>query len=115
MDYCKWLKAVYIIYTMCYFKTPYGINHPLEVWIQHKNLSGFLKHPISRGNSINRVCPLGKGVAVLLAGYILLRRTNCNSTRVANRIIWGSIMLGSLVMNLNVFVYLLPVCWLDLT
>ena len=114
MTVLSWAKASYIIYTMCFFRTKYSVNYPMSTWIQNQNFDSFIQHPISQGDTLNRVCPLGKWVAVLLAVYILTRDYHLiQSNRNTDRLIWGSILAGSLLLNLNVFVYLLPVFLLD--
>ena len=107
------LKASYLIYIMIFFKTKYSINHPVEIWLQDQNFDDFFKHPITTTQYENRVCPLGKIVALALAIWILIRSTLKGDRSRWNQIVWNTVMVGSLVMNLNVFVYLLPVYLLE--
>jgi hypothetical protein len=113
MYWCSLAKATYIIYVMIFFKTKYSVNHPLEIWLQDNNLNSFLSHPVTTSDYINRVCPLGKLVAVMLAGWILVRSKLNKPVTNVNRFIWEGVMVASFIMNLNVFVYLLPVYLLD--
>ena len=86
------------------FKTDISIHHPLEYITQPYQ---FLRHPISSGRYENKICPLGKMVSILLAIWILFREKK-EKVRINKGIFWA-LLLGTLLMNLNAFVYLIPI------
>ena len=106
--------AVYVYVIMVHFRTRYSVHHPLEIYLQGRSLGSFLRHPVATGVYENKICPLGHFAAILLAVWILLRH-RCRSV-VANRvsrIAWGLILVGGLLMNVNVVMYLLPAYIID--
>ena len=113
----KLLISIYIIYILVYFKTSYSVYHPLEVILQNNlSVNSILKHPLyNTGLYENKVCGLGHIMAFLLAFWILNRKmiTNNQYTNI-NNWIWYIIMTLSLILNPNVFVYLLPVFCLEI-
>ena len=102
------LEAIYIFYMYNIFKTKYSIHHPLEYIINNQNISDFIKHPINSGNYENKICLLGTYVSVLLVFWIIIRKPT-KIYRKINKIIFILVLLGSLLMNLNAFIYLIPV------
>ena len=108
MNTIKLLEAAYIYYMYNIFKTKYSIHHPIEYLINNQNMIEFIKHPINSGNYENKICLLGKYVSILLVFWIIFRRPN-KIYRKINKLIFGLVLLGSLLMNLNAFIYLIPV------
>lgn len=115
IHWCPYLKAAYIIYVLIFFQTTYSIHHPLEAWIQNQSVGDFLRHPVSTGRYESKICPLGKAVAVGLAIWVIITGTVPRTSRLRfwNHVIWTTVMLCGLLMNLNFVVYLLPVYLLE--
>jgi len=115
--YCRnILLAFYVYYMLNHFKTSRYIHHPLEIWLQDKSIVDYIKHPIGSETYDNKVCPLGHLVGKLLGLYIVGRYFIGERLRKRlNTIIWIYVLTGSLIMNLNVFFYLLPAYLLDIS
>uniref|UniRef100_A0A6C0JI21 Uncharacterized protein n=1 Tax=viral metagenome TaxID=1070528 RepID=A0A6C0JI21_9ZZZZ len=113
MNYIDIIEAIYIVYMYNYFKTSFSIHHPLEYVINNQPIGNFFKHPINTGEYENKICPLGNVVSFILALWILSR--NSLKTRFGkkidtiNKIIFIVVFIFSLLMNINAFVYLIPV------
>lgn len=108
------LLAFYVFYMLNYFKTTFYIHHPIEIWLQGKDINQYFKHPVSSNEKSSKVCPLGNHVGLGLAIYLIFRYYFQAKTRgLLNCLVWTSVLGGSLVMNLNVFIYLLPAYLID--
>ena len=112
----SFIISVYVYFMLNTFKTSLYIHHPLEIWVQDQKISDYLRHPVKSEEVSSKVCPLGNIVGKLLGLFFILRnflkkRLNYN----LSTIIWILTLLGSLIMNLNVFVYLLPAYLLDIS
>ncbi len=108
------ILAIYVYYMLNYFKTTYYIHHPLEIWLQGKKIHDYLRHPVGEEECSSKVCPLGNHVGLLLGFYLIFRYQIKPATRkTANKVIWLSVLFGSLIMNLNVFIYLFPAYLVD--
>ncbi len=108
------LLAFYVFYMLNYFRTTFYIHHPIEIWLQGKNMNSYFKHPISSGENSSKVCPLGNHVGKLLAIFLVGRYlVNKKTNQKLTRIIWTLVLTGSLLMNMNVFLYILPAYLID--
>ena len=107
--------AIYVYYMLNKFETSVSIHHPLEILIQEKTLSDFLKHPIYESAYESKVCPFGKLCGLLMALFIVIRHI-LPSFYIYNisLFFWILFLLGSLIMNLNVLCYLIPAAILDI-
>ena len=110
------ILAYYVYYMLNCFKTSHYIHHPLEIWLQDKSITDYIKHPVGSDTYDNKVCPLGHLVGKILGLYIIGRYfIGVKLRKRLNTLIWISVLFGSLIMNLNVFVYLLPAYLLDIS
>ncbi len=108
------ILGAYVYYMLNDFKTSIYIHHPLEIWLQNQSISEYLKHPIGQKSYGSKVCSLGNIVGKLLAIFFVARiNLNDKLKNRINNIIWTLILLGSLILNLNVFFYLLPAYFFD--
>lgn len=109
------LLAIYVYYMLNKFETTYSIHHPLEILIQEMTLSDFLKHPIYKSVYESKVCPFGKLCGTLMALFLVIRYI-LPAPYIYNisLILWILFIVGSLVLNLNVFVYLIPAAIIDI-
>jgi hypothetical protein len=107
------IESIYICYMFIFFKTNYSIHHPFE-----KNMTyfhKFIKHPIHTGIYENKICMLGKVVSILLSLWFIIRNYIIHKCkRILNRIIILSVAVGCLLMNLNAFIYFLPILFIEL-
>ena len=102
------IESFYIYYMYNIFKTTLYFHHPLELVIQNSHINNYFKHPISNEIYESKICPFGNLVGKVLAIWILLRIKLLNIQKI-NYIIWIMVLIGSLVMNMNAFIYLIPV------
>ncbi len=105
------IESVYIFYMYNLFKTKLYIHHPLEIWLQEKKLGNWVKHPVSSDEYGSKICPLGNMVGILLPIWLVIRyiyRKN-KSISTYNQLIWKIVFIVSLILNMNAFVYLLPI------
>lgn len=99
-----------------YFKTKYSVHLSWE-YITQKHF--FLRHPIKTGVYESKICPLGNLVGWLLPIWIFVRTysylhgMNTKWVFVLNYILWGVIFILSFLMNLNAFIYFIPVFMLE--
>ena len=113
------IETIYIIYILNYFKTTIEFHHPLEGVITGWN--EYLRHPIGTGLYECKICGLGNVLGYLFGVYIIIRYvlytlfTKNNRMNELNILIKINIVLVviatllALIMNLNAFMYLLPV------
>ena len=104
--YLNLIESVYIIYMFNYFKTRLYIHHPFEYLLLNESVYSFLKHPISSIEYENKICPLGNLVGYIFAIWIFLR--NYFESKIINKVIIYLILIGSLILNLNAFIYFIP-------
>ena len=101
------IEAYYIYYMYNIFKTTKSFHHPYELLIGEK-LSNFIKHPISTGIYENKICDFGKFSSFLISIWFLTRHFIAKSNEI-NKIFLKIIFIISLLMNLNAFIYLIPI------
>ena len=110
------IEALYILYMFNYFKTKYSVHLSWE-YITQKH--SFLRHPIKTGVYESKICPLGNLVGWLLPIWIFFRtysyiyKINSKYISILNYILWGVIFILSFLMNVNAFIYLIPVFILE--
>ena len=119
----KWktfVEAFYIVYMWNYFKTKY-VFHNVWEWRVIDRLPSFFKHNVDdkhidslrlfyvEGYS-SKICPLGNISAFFLAAWVIFRDFSKNSLFISlNKIIFGVVAFLSFIMNLNAFIYLIPI------
>jgi hypothetical protein len=108
------LESIYIYFMYNLFKTKFSFHHPLEKIINKQPISNYFKHPIYSGQYENKICPFGKLVSKLLVIWIflrifLLKKYDYMQIGKINNTIFGLVLVGSLLLNINSFVYLIPV------
>lgn len=104
----SFIEGTYLFYMFSHFKTRYSIHHPLE-YIYNKY--DFIKHPISTGLYENKICDLGDLVSKLLFFWFIIRHFIKNNILMnkINTLFIVLLFIGSLVMNMNAFIYILPI------
>ena len=99
------ILAVYIYYMFILFETTININHPFEIIFT--SIDDYFKHPISSDIYESKVCPFGKQIIFVLILYLLYDGfIGINNKNVRKIFLIGTIILS--LMNMNVFVYLIP-------
>ena len=104
------LEAFYVYYMYNNFKTTVYFHHPLELSIQNGNISDYFKHPISNDLYESKICPFGNLVGKLLAFWIIIRLfLSIDLVKKINKYVWILVFIGSLLMSMNSFIYLIPI------
>lgn len=107
------LLASWIVYVTNFLSTRLSVRQPrlhtIPTWLQHRQhrFGGIVQ---LEDKAARRVCPLGRIIGWLLAGWVLLY--NCvPSLRRFGRVnvaVWATVLLGSVLLNWNLLLYLLP-------
>ena len=107
------IEIGYIVFMWNYFKTKYSFHNLWETpLMNHKQIPSFFKHTINTGNYESKICPLGNVAAFALAGWVFFRDIIVkNSLRLKkiNIFIFSLVLVLSFAMNLNAFIYFIPV------
>jgi len=104
------IESIYIYYMYNIFQTKISFHHPFEVFLQKKNLNMYIKHPVYTGIYESKICQFGKDISyfIILWLWIRLLFENLIITKI-NTIIFTIICICSFLMNMNAFIYLLPI------
>ncbi len=107
------IESIYIYYMYNIFKTKYSFHHPLEFLINSMNID-FFKHPIYTGKYESKICNFGKFVSILLIIWIWFRyylnKFFKNSViNFMNKLLFINVLIFSILMNINSFIYFIPV------
>jgi hypothetical protein len=89
-----------------FFKTEKSFHHILEIIANTKK--GIFYHPINTGLYENKICDFGKFSSFLISIWFLTRHFIAKSNEI-NKIFLKIIFIISLLMNLNAFIYLIPI------
>lgn len=101
------IEGIYIFYMFNFFKTSVSIHHPLEILLEGNT---YLQHPIETGNYENKICKLGNLAGIFLLSWFLFRwKLSDNSRLFWNKRVLYLITILSLLLNLNAFIYYLPI------
>jgi len=107
------IEMVYIIFMWNFFKTNYSFHNIWETpLMNHKQIPQFFKHTIDTGIYESKICPLGNAAAFALAGWIFFRDIIFNNSlrlKKLNLFIFSIVVVLSFIMNLNAFIYFIPV------
>jgi hypothetical protein len=108
--YITLIESIYIYFMYNLFKTKISFHNPIETYIQNKNISHFLKHPVYNGSYESKICPFGKFVSIVLIIWLYVRLYFKKEEIIKiNYLIFILIFIGSFIMNLNSFIYFLPI------
>ena len=107
------IEIIYIIFMWNYFKTTYSFHNIWEARVMDlKKIPNFFKHEINTGDYSSKICPLGNFAAYGLAAWILIRDLYLKKSKgkiQLNVLIFSIVAFFSFVMNLNAFIYFIPV------
>ena len=108
--YITLIESIYIYFMYNLFKTKISFHNPIEIYIQNKNISHFLKHPVYNGSYESKICPFGKFVSIVLIIWLYVRLYSKKEEIIKiNYLIFILVFIGSFMMNLNSFIYFLPI------
>jgi hypothetical protein len=99
------LESLYLVYMFNFFKTTISFHHPFEIFVTNLN---YFKHPINTGLYENKICTFGKHLSYLGSLYLILRNIFPKLKKINKYIVYSSIFL-SFIMNINSFIYLVPI------
>jgi hypothetical protein len=109
-------EAIYMIYMYNYFKTTYTFHNPLEIILNNKVFSDFFKHPMYSSDYSSKICKFGNHIGYVLGFWVILRYTLTKyykdsdyKIKIINKLIFGLVLLGSIILNFNSFIYYLPI------
>lgn len=112
------IEIIYIIYIFNYFKTTIEFHHPFEILIT--NINEYLKHPIGTGIYESKICKLGNDLSYIFSLFIIIRYIvhekaflPAKTLSYINISLIVFIVFLSLLMNLNAFIYLIPLLILE--
>ena len=118
------IEAFYIIFMWNYFKTKYSFHNIWEAPLMDlKKMPTFFKHAVDTKQYGCKICPLGNWCAFFLAAWVIFRDKindkyltifNKNVKYKFNKIVFFSVMVISFIMNLNAFIYFIPVFYYEL-
>ena len=113
------IESIYIIYMWNFFKTTYSFHNIWETNLMSiPSIPQFFKHQIKNTEYSNKICPLGNLSAYLLAIWIILikiitprhlSKKSQQYLKTATKIIFIITAILAFIMNLNAFIYLMPV------
>ena len=111
--YITLIEIIYIYFMYNVFKTTYSFHHPIEILISKMSIPDYLKHPIYSDVYESKICSFGKKASILLIIWLIIRQNlnsvNFNFYRKINLIIFSLFLIGTLALNMNSFIYLIPV------
>ena len=111
--YITLVEIIYIYFMYNVFKTKYSFHHPIEILISKMSIPEYLKHPIYSDVYESKICSFGKYASILLIIWLIIRQNlnsvNFNFYRKFNLIIFSLFLIGTLALNMNSFIYLIPV------
>lgn len=110
------VEAIYMVYMYNYFKTTSTFHNPLEKMLNNQVFSDFFKHPMYSSEYGSKICPFGNYMGFILGFWVILRYilnryppSLSSKIRIINKIIFIAVLLGSMLLNFNSFVYYLPI------
>ena len=119
------IEAAYIIYMWNFFKTTYSFHNIWETNLMSiPTIPQFFKHQIKNTTYSNKICPLGNLSAYLLAIWIIITKIITpqylsnklqQHLKTATKIIFITTAILAFIMNLNAFIYLVPVFVYEIT
>ena len=106
------IELCYLYYMFFIYKTKYSLHHPFEILFQD---IPSMKHPIQTGNYENKICDMGRIFFYVFAPFVIIK--DFIPLKINKRITYIMIIFVlsiSFLLNLNAFIYLLPVAILEI-
>ena len=111
----SFIEIIYAIYMYHFFKTTYSCQNIFNQQFLSNNINNFFKHSIEKNIYESKICPFGKLFSILFSIYIIVRYYwiqkygFTNNLKIFNVILLLLIATISYILNLNAFVYYLPI------
>ena len=111
----SFIEIIYILWMYNLFKTRYSFSNRTNQYLMNKQTLAFFRHNQTSEEPELKICPFGQFFSILLCLYIFVRiyiirkRGYSHYFQLINDIIMGNIVFFSYLMNLNAFVYLIPI------
>ena len=119
------IEAAYIIYMWNFFKTTYSFHNIWETNLMSiPSIPQFFKHQIKNTEYSNKICPLGNLSAYILAIWIIITKIITpqylsnklqQHLKTTTKIIFITTAILAFIMNLNAFIYLIPIFVYEIT
>lgn len=110
------IEMSYIIFMWNYFKTKYSFHNLWEAPLMNReDMPNFFKHNINTGRYESKICPLGNLTAYGLAFWVFFRDIILSKYKIkkdlkkVNIFIFSVVIILSFIMNLNAFIYFIPI------
>ena len=111
--YITFVEIAFIYFMYNVFKTKYSFHHPFEILINKMSIPSYFKHPIYSGDYESKICSFGKFASFILISWLIVRlylnSIDSKITKKINIIIFSLFFLGTILLNINSFIYLIPV------
>ena len=108
MDLISIIEGLYVLYMFNFFKTRFSIHHPYEKLLTG-DISNYLSHPIHSGRYENKICRFGNTIGYILGSALVFRGIYNPTYNIYQWYITVIILCGTLILNLNSFIYMIPV------
>ena len=111
----SFIEIIYILWMYNFFKTRYSFSNRTNRYLMNEQTIAFFRHNRTSEEPELKICPFGQFFSVLFCLYIFARiyiirkRGYSRYFQLINEIIMGNVAFFSYLMNLNAFVYLIPV------
>ena len=108
-------EGLYVIYILNFFKTNTNFQNSVNLLLQSSLGSGFMQHSLTADYG-KKICSLGSLVGWIYGLYLICRRhfLDSKTMRICS-FIWIILLTwGGLTMNLNFFVYLVPIIIIEI-
>ena len=114
------VEAIYIIFMWNFFKTTITFHNIWEAPLMNlKKMPKFFYHEVNTNTYSNKICPLGNYASYLIALWIIIlnffiNKKSQKNFKTINTIVFVIIGVLSFLMNLNAFIYILPIIMYEL-
>lgn len=114
------VEAIYIIFMWNFFKTTITFHNIWEAPLMNlKKMPKFFYHEVNTNTYSNKICPLGNYASYLIALWIIIlnffiNKKSQKNLKTINTIVFVIIGVLSFLMNLNAFIYILPIIMYEL-
>ena len=109
------VEAIYIVFMWNFFKTTITFHNIWEAPLMNlKKMPKFFYHEVNTNTYSNKICPLGNYASYLIALWIIIlnffiNKKSQKNFKTINTLVFIIIGVLSFLMNLNAFVYILPI------
>ena len=115
------VEAVYIVFMWNFFKTTITFHNIWEAPLMNlKKMPKFFFHEVNTNNNYsNKICPWGNYASYFIALWIVIlnffiNKKSQKNFKTINTIVFIGIGVLSFLMNLNAFIYILPIILYEL-